>query len=141
MSLKNQILSGVKWNTVSVVINTVVQLLRIGVLSRLLDVSDFGILAIALAVVSFTEIFADLGFTVPIIHKQNITEVQYSSVYWINIIVSVIIVCILIVLAPFIASIYDEPRLKSIVMVLSSIVLINAVGKLFPCAATIETVL
>lgn len=138
MGLKQQVLGGVKWNSVSVVVNTAVQLLRMVVLSRILDVSDFGVLAIAMAVVSFTEIFADLGFTVPIIHKQNITDVQYSSVYWINIIVSVIIVCILIVLAPFIASIYDEPRLKSIVMVLSSIVLINAVGKLFQTIKTKE---
>ena len=138
MGLKQQVLGGVKWNSVSVVVNTVVQLLRMVVLARILDVSDFGILAIAMAIVSFTEIFADLGFTVPIIHKQNITDVQYSSVYWVNIIVSVIIVCVLLVLAPFIASIYNEPRLKSIVMVLSSIVLINAMGKLFQTIKTKE---
>ena len=138
MSLKTQVISGAKWNTIAVVVNTAVQMLRIVILSRVLDVSDFGILAIAMAVVSFTEIFADLGFTVPIIHKQNITNEQYSSVFWVNVIMSIAIMGILILASPIISRIYEEPSLTSIICALSSTVVINAFGKIFHTIKTKE---
>lgn len=131
MGLKAKVIKGAKWNIVSVGVNSLVQILRIVVLSRLLDVSDFGLMAIALAIVSFTEIFSDLGFTVPIIHKQNITQNQYSSVFWINVILSVLIMIVLNALAPWIAEYYGEPILQDIVCVLSVIVVVNAFGKIF----------
>ena len=72
MSLKHQVINSLMWNTMAVIVNTLMQVLRIAVLARLLDASDFGLVAISLAVVAFCEIFSDLGFTVPLLHKQEI---------------------------------------------------------------------
>lgn len=131
MALKAQILNSSKWNVISVVFNSIQQILRVVVLSRFLSTEDFGMMAIALAVVSFTEIFADLGFTVPIIHKQSITAVQYSSIFWMNIILSVIITFSLFFIAPVVSFLYKEPELITIIRYLSFIVVINAFGKIF----------
>lgn len=138
MSLRHQIVNSVGWNTSAVFVNTLVQVLRIAVLARILDASDFGLVAISLAVVSFCEIFSDLGFTVPILHKQDITKEQYSSIFWVNNIISVAIYAILFATAPIIASIYGSPELVSIVRTLGLSIIINSFGKIFQTIRTKE---
>lgn len=131
VSLKKRVFSSLKWNTLSVIVNVLVQVFRISVLARFLDRDDFGMIAIALMIVSFTEIFADLGFTVPLIHKQNISKDEYSSVFWINNLLSLIIFAILYLGAPLIAKIYETPQLVSVIQVLGITVILNALGKMF----------
>lgn len=131
MSLKQKAVSGVKWNVVSQVSCTVIHLLRLAVLTRLLDKSDFGLIAIAMMVISFTEIFSELGMTVGIIHKQDITENQYSSVYWLNVMMSVLIFGIVWLISPLLASFYNEPILTTIIPLLGIQILFNAFGKMF----------
>lgn len=131
ISLKKRVFSSMKWNTLAVIVNVLVQVLRISVLARFLERDDFGMIAIALMVVSFTEIFADLGFTVPLIHKQNITKNEYSSVFWINNLLAIIIFFILFATAPIIANIYETPQLTIVIQTLGIIIILNALGKIF----------
>ena len=131
MSLKQKAVSGVKWNVVSQVSCTVIHLLRLAVLTRLLDKSDFGLIAIAMMVISFTEIFSELGMTVGIIHKQDVTENQYSSVYWLNVMMSVLVFGIVWLISPLLASFYNEPILTTIIPLLGIQILFNAFGKMF----------
>ena len=88
--LKQQTVSGVKWTTVANVNNTLVLMLKLLILARLLEKSDFGIIAIVLAILGFTEIFSNLGLSIGLIHKQEISQKQYSSVFWINLTLSVV---------------------------------------------------
>lgn len=120
-----------KWNTLAVIVNVLVQVLRISVLARFLEREDFGMIAIALMVVSFTEIFADLGFTIPLIHKQNISKNEYSSVFWVNNLLAVVIFAILYFSAPLIARIYETPLLVPVIQSLGITIIFNALGKIF----------
>ena len=108
MSLKIQVVKSLGWNTIAVIVNTLAQILRIAVLARLLDTSDFGLVAISLAVVAFCEIFSDLGFTVPLLHKQDINSNEYSSVFWMNVLLSAGIYCVLFLISPIIANYCDN---------------------------------
>lgn len=138
MSLKNQAVSGVKWNTIATAYSMMVQVIRLAVLTRLLAKADFGLVAIATMVISFTDIFSDLGITVAIIHKQDITKEQYSSVFWLNVLMSAIIFLIICALSPVIASFYNEELLLTIVPLLGIQVLLNAFGKMFQTIKTKE---
>lgn len=131
MNLKQKAVSGVKWNVVSQVSCTVIHLLRLAILTRLLDKSDFGLIAIAMMVIAFTEIFSELGMTVGIIHKQDITENQYSSVYWLNVMMSIVVFGAVWLISPLLASFYDEPVLTTIIPILGIQILFNAFGKMF----------
>lgn len=131
MSLKQKAVNGVKWNVVSQVSCTVMHLLRLAVLTRLLDKSDFGLIAIAMMVISFTEIFSELGMTVGIIHKQDITADQYSSVYWLNVMMSILVFGIVWIISPLFARFYNEPILTTIIPLLGIQILFNAFGKMF----------
>lgn len=131
MDVKKKAVSGVKWNTASTVVLTLVQILRLSVLTRLLDKSDFGIIAIATMVIGFTDIFSELGLTVAVIHKQDITDRQYSSVYWTNIILSCVVFFTLWLVSPLVASFYHESILTTIIPLLGIQILLNGFGKMF----------
>ena len=85
MGLFNVVIKGVAWSSLSTIIRSVVSLLQVSILTDYLEKSDFGIVAIATLFIGFIQIFMDLGLSIGIIHKQDITSEQYSSLFWLNI--------------------------------------------------------
>ncbi|MBH0038956.1 MOP flippase family protein [Pseudoalteromonas sp. SWN166] len=128
MSLKNNAISGVKWTTVSMVIVTILQLLQLSILARYLEPTDFGLMAILMVVIGFSQAFMDMGVSNAIIHRQKISNSQLSSLYWLNILSGILLAIIVIILAPLIASFYGEARLTNLLMILSSVFIIVALG-------------
>ncbi|RZM81180.1 colanic acid exporter [Pseudoalteromonas rubra] len=128
MSLKNNAITGVKWTTVSMLTVTILQLLQLSILARYLDPADFGLMAILMVVIGFSQAFMDMGVSSAIIHRQKITKSQLSSLYWLNILSGALLAIIIVILAPLIASFYEEARLANLLMLLSSVFLIVAFG-------------
>ena len=118
MNFRNSVYKGVRWNTAATVVSTLVQVLKLVVLTRILQKSDFGIIAIATMIIGFTEIFSEIGLTVGIIHKQNITIKQYSSIYWMNVILSFMLFAILCLITPLLSLFYDQPVLNNLIPLL-----------------------
>lgn len=131
MGLKKQVVNSAKWNTIATFFNMGLAFLKIAVLTRILERSDFGLVAIASVVIGFTSIFSDLGLTIAIIHKQDTTKEQYSSLYWTNVILSIVLYIVLLCATPLISSFYNEPILNEIVPLLGVEILANAFGKMF----------
>lgn len=138
MNLKTQVLTGVKWNTANRIISISIGIIQLAILTRLLDKADFGLIAIAMMVIEFTNIFSDLGFTTAIIHKQHISDSQYSSMFWMNLSMGILIFLALCLLSPFISSFYTEDRLRIIIPLLSMQVVMNGFGKMFQTIKTKE---
>lgn len=128
MSLSSIAIKGVAWSSVSMIIRSVVSLLQVSILTRYLDKAEFGIVAICTLFIGFSQIFLDLGFSVGIIHKQNITSQQYSSLFWLNIFSGILITGGLCLFAPVVAKAYDEPSLVKILSLLSFSVLFSSLG-------------
>lgn len=131
MGIKEKAFRSLKWNSTATLVCTMLQILRLSILTFLLSKSDFGLIAIATMVISFTDVFSELGLTVALIHKQDITIKQYSSVFWLNVIMSVCMTLIVCSAAPFISSFYKEPLLQNVVSLLSLQILFNGFGKMF----------
>ena len=138
MSLRNQTVTGVKWNAVGTVTTTVLQMLKLFILARILTKQDFGLLAIATMFLGFTEIFANMGLATGIIHKQDITRDQYSSVFWLNLMLSVSLWLVLCAFTPLIARYYQQPLLTSLIPLLSLQLVVNAFGRMFYTIKTKE---
>lgn len=119
---------GITWTTLSSIMRSVVGLVQITILTRILTVSDFGTIAIANVFLVFTQLFMDLGISVGIMHRQNITKNEYSSLYWINIFMGTFLTVILIIISPIIAGIYKDESLTPIIMLLSLNILFASVG-------------
>ena len=93
-----------------------------------MEKEDFGIIAIAMLFVGFTQLFLDMGISAGIIHRQNITNKEYSSLFWLNIFVGTFLTLILYILSPFLTAGYNSKELTEIVQMLCFSILINALG-------------
>jgi len=131
MDIKKTFIGGIKWTSFSSVLTSIIQIIKISILSRILDKSDFGLMAIVLIVMGFVRIFLDLGLNTAVIHKQNINNNEYTSLFWLNIFISFVLYIILIVISPFISSFYNESQLTVIIPIISINLVIASFGSLF----------
>jgi len=128
MNLKKQAFSGIKWTSVSSILIAVIQLVQLTILTRYLDASDFGLMAIVSMIIGFSALFLDLGISASIIHKQDVSHVQLSSLYWLNIISGLLLFIIIYNVAPLIARFYNEASLTPIVQILAINFIISSLG-------------
>lgn len=107
----------------------VLSLMKVAILTRFLDKSDFGLMAIAMIFVALLNLILDLGFSIGILHFQNISIKSYSSIYWLNICFSLILYLFLILTGPFVAQFYQDPILDEILPLIGLHLLFTALGR------------
>ena len=125
------IVKGSAWTTASTVITSIVQLMRLAILTRFLDVSAFGLIAILTLILGLTNTFADLGFSAAIMHKKGLTRREFSSLYWIQFSIYTIIYFVIWGLAIPISSFYNEPQLSGLIPLIMLDLLFYGIGKLY----------
>ena len=128
MNLLKTASKGIAWTTISTLTRSVVQLLQVAILTRYLDKSDFGIVAIATLFLGFTQLFLDMGISAGILHKQDTTSKQYSTLFWLNIITGTFLTLSICCISPIIADFYSEPKLIPIISILSFNIFFSALG-------------
>lgn len=131
MSLKAQAVSGVKWTTLSTVIVNILQLLQLTILARFLDPSEFGLMALVMVVIGFSNSFLDMGISNAIIHKQQISKDQLSTLYWVNVLSGFVLFCIIIIIAPYVAEFYNESALGNLISIVALTFIIQPFGQQF----------
>ena len=104
MGLFKDAANAMAWTTTSTVVRSIVSLLQVSILTSYLPKEDFGIVAICNLFIGFSQIFLDLGISVGILHKQDITKEQYSSLFWLNIIMGILITAALCFASPIVPS-------------------------------------
>ena len=119
---------GVVWTTASTVVRSLVSLLQVTILARYLSKEEFGIIAIATIFIGFAEIFMDMGISNGIMHRQNTTKDEYSSLFWLNVSLGVILTGLIVVSTLLISRLYKEPILISVLSLLSLGILFSSFG-------------
>ncbi len=89
------------------------------VLARLLTPQDFGLIAMVTAVTGFVVMFKDMGLSMATVQKAEINHGQISTLFWINVVLSLGVMLVIAALAPAIAWFYGEPRLTWITLALA----------------------
>lgn len=95
---------------------------------RLLSPNDYGIIGIIMVFFTFCDIFVDSGFGKGLIQKTDRTDIDSSTVFFFNIVVSLCCMTILWVTAPFIADFYENQNLVLLLRVSSFTLLLNALS-------------
>jgi O-antigen/teichoic acid export membrane protein len=131
MQHREKVVTGVKWTTLSAVIVAITSIIKISILARFLDKHDFGLMALVNFVIGFTELFNDLGISSAILHKQNISTQEYSSLYWLNIITGIIMYVIVCLITPYISNYYKYEELNTLIPLVSMTLIISAIGRQF----------
>lgn len=87
------------------------------ILARLLFPSDFGLIGMVTAFTGFANIIKDMGLSMAVIQKENITHKQVSNLFWINLAICFIIACFFVIASPLIVALYhNETRLYPIIL-------------------------
>lgn len=118
-----------RWTTLAAVVTTITQLLQVVVLANLLPPTAFGLMAMVMIVIGFAQAYADAGISSAIVHRQDTTPNQLSSLYWLNVVVGGVIFGLLWVFTPLIAKLFNENQLIPILRIAAIIFLIMPFGK------------
>ncbi len=79
------------------------------VLARLLDPEHYGVLSLMIIFITLANVFIQNGFNTALIQNRNVTDDDYSSVFWVSLGVAGVLYGVLFFSAPLIASVYRMP--------------------------------
>ncbi|WP_455624069.1 oligosaccharide flippase family protein, partial [Parabacteroides sp.] len=125
-SIKNKAIRGVAWSAVEKFLRQGLMTLFSIIIARQLSPSDYGLVAMLTIFLIVAQVFVDSGFMEALIQKQDRTEVDFSTTFWFNIGVALLIYVMLFLVSPFIADFYGEPLLKDLLIWMALIFVINA---------------
>lgn len=129
MSLKKIAFSGIVWTTFQ---QFSVQFINFGVqiiLARLLLPEMFGLIAMIQIFIAVGQTLMDSGMTSSLIRTQNPDQDDYSTVFYTNIFMSILIYILIFIFAPLVATFYKQPVLSDLLRIYSlSFVIKSFVG-------------
>ena len=80
-SIQKELASGIIYTAISKYSGIIISLAVAGVLARLIDPEEFGVVAIATVIISFFSIFSDLGIAPAIIQNKHLTEDKLNDIF------------------------------------------------------------
>lgn len=127
VNLKQKALYGVLWSFFDKLITQAGSFILLIYLSRILSPSDFGLIAMLAIFLAIAQSLIDSGFSQALIQKSHkATETDFSTVFYVNLMVSVLLYIVLYLAAPCIADFYNQPELIDLSRVLFLIFFLNA---------------
>ena len=125
-SYKASFFSGLKWASFQNIVVKGLGLLFSIILARILAPEDFGLIGLLSVFILLSQVFMESGITEALIQKTDCSSEDYSTAFYFNTVVSVMIYVVLYVAAPFIASFYRVPDLCLLTRVLSINIIIGS---------------
>lgn len=127
-SLTDKTVKGVGWNSVDRIANYGIGFLVGIVLARLLSPNEYGLIGIIGIFTAIFNIILDSGLSTALIRKDGVTNDDYCTVFWTNLILSFFLTAILFFSSTLISSFFRRPELVSYIHVMSFILVINALS-------------
>jgi len=115
MTLSHRVRQGVVWLASGEIARQATQLAIGIVMARLLPPADFGLVAMAMFFVGMVQVLARCGFTEALIQKEEVSSDDWSSVYWVGILLGLVVGVTTWLVAPFAAAFYRDERIIPIV--------------------------
>lgn len=127
-SLKSKTFNGLTWSLIDNVAGSGVTFIVGIILARLLTPSEFGIIGIVMIFISISNIFVDGGLSRALIRKIEVSNKDYSTVFYTNILISLLFILILQASAKIIADFFNQDILIKIFPFISFLLLINGLS-------------
>lgn len=125
-NLKRKTVNGFFWSSLEMLFSQGQGILYGIVLARLLSPNEFGLLGMVTIFIAIAQVFVDSGLSQALIRKQNCTELDYNTIFWVNIIIGVVAFIVIWIMAPFIADFYEKPELINLTRVLALAIIISS---------------
>lgn len=128
VDLKRRTIRGGVTTVASQAIKLGLQLGATVILARMLTPEDFGLIAMVAAVTGFVTLIKDAGLSMATVQRSEITHAQISTLFWVNVGLSVFAMLIVAVLAPAIAAFYRDDRLVLITLAFASTFIVGGLS-------------
>jgi len=127
-TLKEKTAKGLFWGGINTIGQQVIQLCFGIFMARILTPSDYGMVGMLAIFTLIANLIQESGFSSALINKIKPTQVDYSSIFWFNTFISLLIYIVLFLLAENIAIFFNQPVLKDLAKVVFLSFVFNALG-------------
>ena len=127
-NMRGSIISGLVWKFAERIGAQGIGFIVSIVLARLLSPQDYGLISLITIFLAVSTVFIQSGFGTALIQKKDADNIDFSTVFYFNIMISLIFYFLLYIISPYIAKFYNEPSLTKIVRVMSMSLIISAVN-------------
>lgn len=97
------------------------------VLARILAPEDYGTIALVTVFTAILQVFVDSGLGTALIQKKDADDLDFSSVFYFNFAMCLVLYAGMFIVAPYIAIFYEDMTLTSVIRVLSLTIVISGV--------------
>ncbi len=125
-ALRHKTITGIIWTFLEQIFRVGIQTITTIILAWFLLPEDFGLMAMIAVFFAIANSLMDSGFSHALIRKKEVSQTDYSTAFYTNLVLGLLVYALLFASAPFIASFYDEPRLIMLVRVVGLVVIINS---------------
>ena len=98
------------------------------ILARLLDPAHYGVLSLMVVFTTLANVFIQTGFNTALIQNKDVTEEDYSSVFWVTLGVAAVLYGVIFLGAPFVASFYKMPDIVAPLRIMALMLLPGAMN-------------
>lgn len=127
---KSRIISSLLWKLMERGGTQGIQFIVQIILARLLAPSDYGLIALIVIFITIANVFVQSGLNTALIQKKDATEVDFSSVFYLSLLLASLLYIILFNAAPLIATFYNLPKLILVIRVLSITLFFGAINSI-----------
>lgn len=126
--LKRKAFSGILWSSVQKFGTMGISFVSNIVLARLLTPEDYGCIGMLMIFILVANTFIDGGFGSALIQKKEPTQEDYSTIFYWNLFLSIVLYVLLFLAAPLIARFYHLPLLSSVLRVQGFVLILNSLS-------------
>ena len=115
-------------NLIAQVCSFSVQTVSTILLARILLPDDYGLVAMVSVFIGLAAVFKDAGLSVATVQRDEISEAQLSTVFWINIALLLVVGGCVIAASPLVAAFYKRPELTGVTVALGLAFILNGLS-------------
>lgn len=129
-NLKSKVLSGLLWRLGELMTSQGVSFLVSLFLARLIAPNEYGVIALLMVFIEIANVFVVDGFGSALVQKKDADDLDFSSVFYFNLTLSVLIYIIFFFSSDFIANFYNNPNLSILLKVLTLKIVISSINSI-----------
>lgn len=135
---KKQFANSVMWRFTDIIFRKLIGFIISILLARLITPEAYGIIALTTVFITFSDIFILNGFNIALIRKDRICEKDYSTVFCMSLIFSIVLYLFFFFISSYVSNFYNSIELKYVLRVITIIVLFQSVTTVIRAKATRE---
>ena len=137
-SVKQSTINGAKWGAVEKFSVQGARFLLGIIMARLLSPDDYGVISMITIFIVISETFVDSGFSLALVRQKSSSDKDFSTVFYFNVLLSMVCYGALFVVAPFVADFFHAPIIASVLRLQSLTIIINSLMAVHVAKLTID---